>query len=354
VSTRADALLAGPRGRRLCAELLVRADGGLGPPWRWQRLRAPFSDPTEQARVLQDVRESLAITDLSAVSLSGRLNEALLASVDSARYWQEPFEVDLVLADDEVAALLGPVAEAVAAAPATGWWSEPLARGQHALAWPLRGASVPPLTTGARSGLLQWRTDTRLDEERAARERPADPSAPWSGHWWSTPVQAGLVVTTRTLPGLAAEGPAPVGLVLVEDEMGWETARSWPVRPPDYGRVLELSGPADWVRLVQRHPLDVSASRRHDWWRVTGWDGAWLIPDWPAVAEHHDAVHLTVEGYLSTAGRALPVDLGSPARTLLAGWDPDATWWLTDVLAGLGEPTDWRRREGDLPRWVAR
>ena len=96
----------------------------------------------------------------------------------------------------------------------------------------------------------------------------------------------------------------------------------------------------------------VSAARRHDWSRVTGWSGAWAIPDWASVAADHDAVHLTVHGYLSTAGRALPVALdGRPARTLLGGWNPDATWWLTDVLPPLGRPTDWRRRDDDPVRW---
>ena len=52
-----------------------------------------------------------------------------------------------------------------------------------------------------------------------------------------------------------------------------------------------------------------------------------------------DAVHLTVDAYLSAAGRALPVELpagGAPACTVLAGWDPDVTWWISDVLTGLG------------------
>jgi hypothetical protein len=117
--------------------------------------------------------------------------------------------------------------------------------------------------------------------------------------------------------------------------------------------VLELAAPADWAALAQRHPLEVTASRRHDWWRITGWEGAWVVPDWAAVAEEADAVHLGVDGYLATAGRALPVDVpgAGPARTLLAGFDPGATWWLTDALAGLGEPTDWRRDDSGTT-WV--
>jgi hypothetical protein len=34
-------------------------------------------------------------------------------------------------------------------------------------------------------------------------------------------------------------------------------------------------------------------------------------------------------------------DPDGEARTLLAGWEPDATWWLTDCLAPAGPPEDW-------------
>ncbi|HEY5988736.1 MAG TPA: hypothetical protein VIV12_20500, partial [Streptosporangiaceae bacterium] len=83
---------------------------------------------------------------------------------------------------------------------------------------------------------------------------------------------------------------------------------------------------------------DVSKSRRHDWWRVTGWAGSWLMPDYAAAAFDYDAIHLSVGGYLTTAGNALPVD---DARCLLAGWDPDETYWLADVLAAAGPPIRW-------------
>jgi hypothetical protein len=51
------------------------------------------------------------------------------------------------------------------------------------------------------------------------------------------------------------------------------------------------------------------------------------MPRWPAVARDWDGVHLSVAGYLATAGRALPV---GAARTLLGGWNPDETYWLAD------------------------
>ena len=56
-----------------------------------------------------------------------------------------------------------------------------------------------------------------------------------------------------------------------------------------------------------------------------------------APAADYDAIHLTVGGYLTTAGHALPV---KDARTLLAGCNPDETYWLADILAAT-PPTRW-------------
>ena len=55
------------------------------------------------------------------------------------------------------------------------------------------------------------------------------------------------------------------------------------------GRVLEIRCAEDWLRLCRAHPLEVSASRRHDWYRTTGMVGPWVIPDWSTVAQEADA-----------------------------------------------------------------
>jgi len=68
------------------------------------------------------------------------------------------------------------------------------------------------------------------------------------------------------------------------------------------------------------------------------------MPDYEGVAADYDAVHVSVAGYLAAAGRPLPV---GDARTMLAGWEPDATWWLTDVLSPAGPPAGWA--EADDP-----
>src|SRR5690606_21256796 len=90
---------------------------------------------------------------------------------------------------------------------------------------------------------------------------------------------------------------------------------------------------------------EVTASRRHDWFRVTGRDGRWLIPDWERVAQRWDAVHLTTLGYLSAATRLIDID--GEYASVIAGWGPDSTIWLTDGAREANEPRQqWSRIEG--------
>ena len=199
--------------------------------------------------------------------------------------------------------------------------------------------TLPSFATDSAAALQAWRAET-LDDEHRAANRPADLSAPWGGHWWSTPALAGLTRSTRSLPVAG-----PVGLALVEDRMGWTSATVEDLSPQPDVRVYEIDGPIAWTELVGRYPLTVTNSRRHDWWKITRRAGDWLLPDYHAVAVDYDAVHLSVYGYLSSAGRAL--DVGG-ATSVLAGWDPDATWWLTDSFT-TEVATFWSRSENDTP-----
>lgn len=326
---RAEDLLAGPRGRRLCWSLLNPGDY---PGWDlvWDGAhRGNLTGLTDE------LAACVARTDLdSTVVHAGPLTllAALVEPVGTAMYWQEPDDDDYALSAREVRDALLPVAQAVTVAPDARWWASPIAaNSQQYVEWPGEHGGPPALTATA-TELASWRTAT-IEDEHSARERPEDPSAPFSGHWWSAPVLSRIPSTTRSIPGLGA-----VGLVLVEDAFDQGNARCWPVAPRASARIYEISSPEDWTELAGRYPIDVSKSRRHDWWRATGWAGRWLIPDFAAVAADYDAVHLSVAGYLTTAGRALSAD---DARTVLAGWDPDQTFWLTEVLAASGPATNW-------------
>ncbi len=145
---------------------------------------------------------------------------------------------------------------------------------------------------------------------------------------------------------------AGVGLVLVEECSGdFEEALVWSVEVDSAARVYEIESSAAWVELVLAHPLDVSRSKRGDWARTTGRDGAWAMPDWRSVSQEWDGVHLTVAGYLSAATRALA--LGDGRATVMAGFSPDETYWLGDVVR-VGEGRRWRspHNEAGIAAWA--
>jgi len=52
-----------------------------------------------------------------------------------------------------------------------------------------------------------------------------------------------------------------------------------------------------------------------------------------------------VLGYLTTAGRAVAVS--ENLCTVLAGWDPDQTYWLTDSTMPVSSEQSWRRNDND-------
>jgi hypothetical protein len=351
-------LLSGPRGRRMCLamaltptsapseveealiEAVFYASYNLDPGRGASRTLfgpgagepTPMPSPAEVARLLD------------AVPLPGcaeaALLEALAVAVDTAMYWQEPSGEDVLVASPEMRSALLRVADAIAPAVATARWGDPMDIREQ---WTVTFEDVTGVGSiadrTAQEILDRWRP-LQLEEETAARrDRPVDPAASWSGSWWSRPA-LGLLSSTRTLPG-----QSPMGLRFVEDGLGWERATIERVQVPGDARIFEIDGITAWADLVRRYPMDVSAGRRHDWYRVTGRSGSWAIPDWSEVRHDFDAVHLTVAGYLSTAGRAVPVD--EERSTVLAGWDPDSTYWLSDIARSASTRRDWHLDRAD-------
>jgi hypothetical protein len=339
------ALLAGPRGRRLLLQLAALLDEEvsgalmllgheLDPGRGTARLMLTLGD-REAPRVspgdLVDLLERISRSPLDEELLPAALQE----SVDSARYWQEPDGVDALAALPALRESLRPLARAVAATATAGGWGRPAAPLQHVLEEAGPGA---PQLSGPHGDVARWGRLTREDEARAAVERPSDPREPWSGQWWSMPL--GLHVS---------HDHVPAALDLIEDGTGADEFVTTPVSGP--GRCLEITGAEDWVRLCRELPLEVTASRRHDWFRTTGVDGRWVVPDWERVAERWDAVHLTVLGYLSGATRALGVAPG--VGSVIAGWDPGATVRLAPGAPdAAGPPQRWRREQEHGAGWV--
>lgn len=340
-----DSLLVGPRGRRSCFQLATSVpevhqvafyaayelDPGRG---RSRVMFGPELTPPPHAPA--DVAAAIDAAGVLEPD-AGALLRALAEAVNAARYWQEPDGEDVLAATPELREPLARIARGVAATPHAAWWAAPLERGNQCSVAFTDEPHVPR-TDDIATSLARWRERTAEMEQRALEW---DPRAPISGPWWSTPPFE-IPCSTRHL---GAWGPA--GLWLVEDGMGWEEATVRQVAVPEGAAVLEIDGPEDWAQLCRRYPFEVSASRRHDWFRTTGRDGRWVLPDWSRVAQDVDGVHLTVRGYLTTSGRAVPVDADRAA--VLAGWDPDQTRWFTDVVEH-GEPQRWSH--DDEAGWI--
>lgn len=298
----------------------------------------------------QDRLRAALINTLAGVDLS-YLSEwvtpeafigAVGESVDNAMYWQPPDDEDTLAAAPDLREALRPIAEALTRAPGTAWWTDSVDSDcQLVPDYYVPGEPpVAPELSGTAAKLYDWRKSTIEDDHRAQRERPADPAANYGGYWWSAPSDAGLPRTTRALPSGIA-----VHMIWEEDAVDPERAAVWTTRARTGARIYELAEPGAWVDLVRRYPLDVTFARRHEWYKTTHRDGQWLIPDWEAVSHDYDAVHLTVLGYLTAATRALPVN--DAAATMLAGWNPDETFWLTDTLEPMAsEPELWTKVDG--------
>jgi hypothetical protein len=150
----ADALLAGPRGRSLCVNLL---DDRLARPGR--RVPGAWLDALHAARTGDTARcagkltECAGIAGLPGTPFDGSaLLAGLQAAVDFASYWQEPDAEDRGFASVAAREALRPVAEAVvaaAAAPDMQWWTTPADRGHQRYAQFL---DPPPLPDRGRPG----------------------------------------------------------------------------------------------------------------------------------------------------------------------------------------------------------
>ncbi|WP_454858475.1 hypothetical protein [Promicromonospora soli] len=94
----------------------------------------------------------------------------------------------------------------------------------------------------------------------------------------------------------------------------------------------------------------MTAQKRHDWYRTTGRVERWVIPDWSILALEYDAVHLTAAAYLAAAGTAIPVDRGT--CSVIAGWNPDETYWLTGVARPEEDGAEWVLDDEDWVPWA--
>lgn len=353
-----DDLLAGPRGRRMLLELILA--------------RAEVAGTVEQERLRSAVSEVDSLYPPETVDIDGiasairsvgtpevtddRLIQAVSRSVDAAMYWQPPDGLDRLCRLPGVREALRGAAEHVAAAEAVGRWGSGFEPDEQVwVRFHERPAPGESVTTGrpreklasGTTKLGEWHSTMEASEKADRLQRDRDVRAPFSGDWWSAPVFL-AEASCRRLPDAGA-----TGLWWIEDAFGPEYAELFGVKVDPGARILEVRGADDWVQLCQKYPLEVTWSRRHDWYRVTGRDGRWAMPDWSRVAADYDGVHLTALGYLNTAGRA--IEVSGELAAVLSGWNPGETYWLNNRARVLKEAERWEGGTGNVgQRWWRR
>jgi hypothetical protein len=264
-------------------------------------------------------------------------DRARLFDGDEPRGWGS-----VVVQDPVVTANLLRVGEALSAVPSAAWLGSDVDRPRQAFVDWSNSGNPPDLSTGG--------AREKIEEEVFQRRRPVlgrigrlgQKRA--GGAWWSAPAGVGLPHTTRKLDSVV-----PAGLHCRDDSLGESRACVWNVDVAAGARVAEIHDLPDWRQLVEADPRPVSDSRHEEWSRHFGWSGSWFLPDWGALAQRWDGVHLSVQGYLRCHERIAAVRDG---RTVLAGWDPDATYWLRDATALTGSAAEfWVRDPAREDRW---
>lgn len=343
-----QSLLNGSRGRRLCLEYARAVSSDVHQVIFWLNYRAAPSSSfvlihADGADAVEEPNYSPAdlVALLESIDVEHPHEDAvwaaLRASVDSARYWQEPDNEDMVAALPEVRTALSAIAAMILRSTRASTWERERSTEQWAVDWHAP-TDAAPLPSNMSSHLSDWNRAQQEEELRAETDRPQDPHTNWSGTWWSVPQR---VLTTR--------GDVDTALDLVEDSLGWEVATVVPVRGAVRG--LEIRSADDWAQLCRTYPFEVTASRRHDWFRVTGRDsGRWLIPDWLRVSQDWDAVHLSTFAYLRAAETLIEID--DEYASVIGGWGPDSTLWLTDSARERDQPRQHWVRDPDSGEWV--
>ena len=309
--SRADQLLSSPLGRELLLNLIDRrdyTDWSAGHDW------------STEPEVREAVRAAAARPPLPTNALDFLLALERRTFIFGFMGYEWLWRLTKSMTDE-----LRPAAQDVVAAVAPyGWW-EPVERtDQRLLLWDgqpeVVGDGIEALV---RDGVERARAE---NEEGLARHRPRRGQRNVGAAWWSPLSFAPLTWTTRHVPPL----PSVALLPFFDTFRPFEAtgARVFALEIDPSAHVYEVNGPEDWRCLVEAFPMDVTGTHDGEWRRWGDVTGPWCLPDWSAVMERYDGVHVSVGSYVASCGLALPV---GDAYTMLSAWVPDATFWLRDV-----------------------
>lgn len=248
-----------------------------------------------------------------------------------AEYWTHPSDLDRLALTSQIQNGLERFASAASESTATTWWDDRVTVDKQ---WEVEWDVSHPRDERvySRDILIREHVESQRLEIIEMREFTGHYDAPRSGAWWSTPPTELRQSTRELWDGTCA------GMWWIEDSSEEPEVRSRPLAI-NAKNVYEIDSAQTWKYLCETYPRTVTAQKRYDWYRVTDLSGEWVTPDWLAVSNDYDGVHLSVAGYLRTAG--LPIEIETGISSLIAGWNPDTTYWLTNTVQPAGEFISW-------------
>lgn len=181
--------------------------------------------------------------------------------------------------------------------PGTAWWFDDI--DLNAQAWVSIHGTLNKFIYGIPPDPMGW-------------QRPRNPSSRWERK--AQKPYSNQTTSTLYGPHLTSELVAyadRVGDYMCEFPLAW-----WSVRFLEKVRVFEIHGPADWHELCVRYPAKYTRDSR-------------LVPNWGAVAEEWDGVHLSFGGFLTAEqNRHEAVGGWKAGWTMLDFWHAEQTYWL--------------------------
>jgi hypothetical protein len=239
---------------------------------------------------------------------------------------------------------LVPVAEMLLSCPAArNWWRPAVREDQRVLAFDRAEAFLgKDLRAAVAQSAGRHKSDNaaraRTPRDERSRQRDEAKGVRHGAYWWSTPtlpLRAVSVGPFDRIPSIELFDFVDSGSL-----SGLATVIRFDTDPK--GTLYEVNGPRDWASLVERYPMDATGTHDGEWRYWGGVRGPWLLPDWNRVSEDYDGIHVTIGGYVTSSGRALPV---GDSYTMLAGWVPDGTQWLADTSIQSVELGTWNFSE---------
>ena len=253
------------------------------------------------------VETGIAPEDLEDPKVSLRLAASAADSVDRFHTDYHMIAAKLPTLAREKAAQ----ARAVIEHPSTAWWFDDI--DLKAQAWLSIHGTLTKFIYGTPPDTLAWR-------------RPENPSRGWERYAQkpygnqNTSTQYGPLLTSQLIAY-----DERVGDYLCEFPLAW-----WSIRFLEEVRVFEIHGPSDWHSLCVGYP-------------AIGTDDDRLVPNWGAVAQEWDGVHLSLGGLLTAEQHRYESPVG---WTMLEFWYAEQTYWLRALKTETERQPDFDRGMG--------